>query len=194
MPRPARLRILLLLPALLVLAACQTTGNGRPTHMTSEELANLIRIGTAPVILDVLRDRNALYRELPAGLIENTYTIKIINQTNGPREFVLTADGLPGLDVGGEHERRRLRVALHDDEVVVEDRRTRRAPFVIRCVVGAHVQPPEILAPLQLAFDVVQVQTFRAEQCGDVPPVRMAGVGDDPFHNPFVVGPGRSGV
>jgi len=54
-----------------------------------------------PVILDVLRDRNALYRELPAGLIENTYTIKIINQTNAPRQFVLTADGLPGLVLDG---------------------------------------------------------------------------------------------
>jgi cytochrome c oxidase accessory protein FixG len=54
-----------------------------------------------PVILDVLRDRNALYRELPAGLIENTYTIKIINQSNDPREFVLTADGLPGLVLDG---------------------------------------------------------------------------------------------
>ncbi|MEE4160966.1 MAG: cytochrome c oxidase accessory protein CcoG [Woeseiaceae bacterium] len=54
-----------------------------------------------PVILDVLRDRNALYRELPSDLIENTYTIKLINQSNETREFVLTVDGLPGLELAG---------------------------------------------------------------------------------------------
>jgi cytochrome c oxidase accessory protein FixG len=54
-----------------------------------------------PVILDVIRDRNALYRELPSDLIENTYTIKIINQSNEPREFVLTAEGLDGLVLDG---------------------------------------------------------------------------------------------
>jgi hydroxyacylglutathione hydrolase len=68
MPRPARLRILLLLPALLVLAACQTTGNGRPTHMTSEELANLIRIGTAPVILDVRSTREFRNGHIPGAI------------------------------------------------------------------------------------------------------------------------------
>ncbi len=50
-----------------------------------------------PIILDVIRDRNALYRELPEGIIENTYTIKIINQSNDARTFKLTATGLEGL-------------------------------------------------------------------------------------------------
>ena len=30
-----------------------------------------------PIILDVIRDRNSLYRELPDEQIENIYTIKI---------------------------------------------------------------------------------------------------------------------
>ena len=61
-------------------------------------------ITRTPVILDVLRDRNALYRELPSDLIENTYTIKLINQSNDAREFVLTAEGLTGLELDGVPE------------------------------------------------------------------------------------------
>ena len=33
-----------------------------------------------PIILDVIRDRNTLYRESPDNMIENIYTLKIINQ------------------------------------------------------------------------------------------------------------------
>ena len=57
-----------------------------------------------PVILDVLRDRNSLYRELPGGLIENIYTIKLINQSNNARSFRLTVDGVPGLTLDGVDE------------------------------------------------------------------------------------------
>jgi polyferredoxin len=54
-----------------------------------------------PVILDVLRDRNTLYRELPGDLIENIYTVKLINQSNQARSFRLTVDGVPGLTLDG---------------------------------------------------------------------------------------------
>ena len=65
-----------------------------------------------PVILDVIRDRNTLYREIPGDMIENIYTLKLINQVNEPRSFAvevsgfegITLDGVPGLvevDPGG---------------------------------------------------------------------------------------------
>ena len=65
-----------------------------------------------PVILDVIRDRNTLYREIPGDMIENIYTLKLINQVNEPRSFAVevsgfegvTLDGVPGLvevDAGG---------------------------------------------------------------------------------------------
>jgi cytochrome c oxidase accessory protein FixG len=54
-----------------------------------------------PVILDVIRDRNALYRELPGGLIENAYTLKIINQSDHPRDFTLSVAGIPGIVLDG---------------------------------------------------------------------------------------------
>jgi cytochrome c oxidase accessory protein FixG len=54
-----------------------------------------------PIILDVIRDRNQLYRELPGGEYENIYTIKVINQRNEAREFRLTVDGPDGIVLDG---------------------------------------------------------------------------------------------
>jgi polyferredoxin len=54
-----------------------------------------------PVILYVIRDRNSLYRELPDDLIENIYTLKIINQSNDARQFRLSVEGVPGLVLDG---------------------------------------------------------------------------------------------
>ena len=44
-----------------------------------------------PLRADLIRDRNALYRELPGGMIENVYTLKITNMDAAPHryEFVL---------------------------------------------------------------------------------------------------------
>jgi cytochrome c oxidase accessory protein FixG len=58
-----------------------------------------------PIILDVIRDRNSLYRELPGDLIENIYTIKIINQRNDARVFSLTVEGFEGVYLDGVSER-----------------------------------------------------------------------------------------
>ena len=54
-----------------------------------------------PVILDVIRDRNSLYRELPDNQIENIYTLKIINQSNEPRDFALSVGGLEDVVLDG---------------------------------------------------------------------------------------------
>lgn len=54
-----------------------------------------------PIILDVIRDRNSLYRELPGDLIENIYTIKVINQSNEPRTFKLSVEGVDGIHLDG---------------------------------------------------------------------------------------------
>ena len=62
-----------------------------------------------PVILDVIRDRNSLYRELPGDLIENIYTIKVINQSNDSRVFRLSVEGVEGIYLDGI-----------DDEVTVD--------------------------------------------------------------------------
>ena len=51
------------------------------------------------VAVDVLRDRNALFRELPGGLIENVYNVKILNKDSVTHDFAISADGLAGLQV-----------------------------------------------------------------------------------------------
>jgi cytochrome c oxidase accessory protein FixG len=57
-----------------------------------------------PIILDVIRDRNALYRELPGDIIENSYTIKLINQSNHARAFKLSVSGVEGISLRGVDE------------------------------------------------------------------------------------------
>jgi polyferredoxin len=46
-----------------------------------------------PLRADLIRDRNALYRELPDGLIENVYTMKITNMDDSAHRYVLRVPG-----------------------------------------------------------------------------------------------------
>jgi cytochrome c oxidase accessory protein FixG len=43
-----------------------------------------------PLRADLIRDRNALYRELPGDLIENVYTLKITNMDDAPHRYEMT--------------------------------------------------------------------------------------------------------
>ncbi len=49
-----------------------------------------------PLKLDVLRDRNALYRETNEGLVENVYTLKVINTDHEAHRVVVSVSGLAG--------------------------------------------------------------------------------------------------
>jgi cytochrome c oxidase accessory protein FixG len=55
--------------------------------------------GRNVVGIDVIRDRNALYRERPDGRIENVYNVKILNKDRAAHEFRITASGLPGVEI-----------------------------------------------------------------------------------------------
>ena len=54
------------------------------------------------VEIDVIRDRNALYREVPGGFIENVYMLRVLNKQQSEQNFVISASGLPEvqIDVG----------------------------------------------------------------------------------------------
>ena len=54
-----------------------------------------------PIGLDVLHDRNQLYRET-AGRIENVYLLKIINKDDAPHRYALTVTGIEGLAVASD--------------------------------------------------------------------------------------------
>ncbi len=44
--------------------------------------------------LDVIRDRSQLFKTNSDGLIENTYTLKILNKTQQPETYDLSVKGL----------------------------------------------------------------------------------------------------
>ena len=48
-------------------------------------------VNRVPLRADLIRDRNALYRELPGDVIENVYTLKITNMDNAPHNYELVA-------------------------------------------------------------------------------------------------------
>ncbi len=59
-------------------------------------------ISVEPMGLDVLRDRNQLSRINSTGLIENTYTLKIINKTQQSQQYQLSVTGINNLTWYGE--------------------------------------------------------------------------------------------
>jgi len=50
-----------------------------------------------PIAMDVIRDRNSLYRETNEGLIENVYIIKLLNMDKQDHTYLLSAEGIPDL-------------------------------------------------------------------------------------------------
>jgi polyferredoxin len=49
----------------------------------------------SPFLIEVLRDRNALYRVAADGTVENAYTLKIVNKTDRPTGFALALGAAP---------------------------------------------------------------------------------------------------
>ena len=52
-----------------------------------------------PLELDIIRDRNSLYRETANGLVENVYTLKVVNMDEQTHRYNLTVSGLDGLEL-----------------------------------------------------------------------------------------------
>lgn len=80
--------------------------------------------------LDVIRDRNTLYRETRDGLIENVYTLKILNMDEQSHEYKLWADGIEGMNLVTEQDQIRVNagsvqqfvVRIQADEFNLEER------------------------------------------------------------------------
>jgi polyferredoxin len=51
-----------------------------------------------PMGLDVLRDRSQLFRINNEGLVENTYTLKILNKTQQDTTYSLSVEGLEDIE------------------------------------------------------------------------------------------------
>jgi cytochrome c oxidase accessory protein FixG len=78
----------------------------RPRTIMYTILLGLLSIGLVyaitqrtPLELDIIRDRNSLYRETADGLVENVYTLKIINMDKQDHRYRLTVSGVEGLQL-----------------------------------------------------------------------------------------------
>ncbi|MBT7950855.1 MAG: cytochrome c oxidase accessory protein CcoG [Gammaproteobacteria bacterium] len=58
-------------------------------------------LNRVPLGLDVIRDRNQLYRET-MGLIENIYTLKVINMDDKAHTYQLSVSGIDGISIDSE--------------------------------------------------------------------------------------------
>ncbi|HEX6528340.1 MAG TPA: cytochrome c oxidase accessory protein CcoG [Burkholderiales bacterium] len=56
-----------------------------------------------PLMVDVIRDRAAISREVEGGLVENVYRVHIMNTAEQARAFDINVSGLPGIVVWGEN-------------------------------------------------------------------------------------------
>jgi cytochrome c oxidase accessory protein FixG len=59
---------------------------------------------TKPVILDVIRDRNTLYRDVGRRGIQNNYTLRIVNKHNVAHDYALTVSGIDGIEIESENQ------------------------------------------------------------------------------------------
>ncbi|HED16021.1 MAG TPA: cytochrome c oxidase accessory protein CcoG [Gammaproteobacteria bacterium] len=94
----------------LIRYTTENTLNGKRTHVLRPRIiiyATLLTgltvlllymiLTRSPLELDIMRDRNTLYRELPGGLVENVYTLRVINKSEKERRFQLSVSGIEGL-------------------------------------------------------------------------------------------------
>lgn len=56
----------------------------------------------SPVEVDVLRDRGPLFVKTSQGLIQNTYTVKVMNKTQGSQRFEISIDGFDHYQLKGK--------------------------------------------------------------------------------------------
>jgi polyferredoxin len=94
----------------LIRYTTENTLEGNQTHVLRPRVIiyGLILIGITisafysimtrmPLGLDVIRDRNSLYRETDDGLIENVYNLKLLNMDKQAHTYTLVADGIPDM-------------------------------------------------------------------------------------------------
>ena len=57
-----------------------------------------------PLKVDVIRDRGTFAREVESGQVENVYRLQIMNTSERPQVYRMSAEGLPGLAIASESE------------------------------------------------------------------------------------------
>ena len=57
-----------------------------------------------PLELDIIRDRGALHRITSYGMVENIYTLRVMNMAEAPRTFAIEVEGIDGLKYLGDNQ------------------------------------------------------------------------------------------
>ncbi|MFC3094339.1 cytochrome c oxidase accessory protein CcoG [Alteromonas sediminis] len=70
--------------------------------MTGALVADIVL--RVPLELDIIRDRTTLYRETNDGLIENVYTLKVLNKSQQDYHYTIDVQGLPEYELSGDQE------------------------------------------------------------------------------------------
>jgi len=96
----------------LIRLSTENAIQNKPSHILRPRIivyALILLIATSSVFyslssrialeLDVIRDRNRLYRETSEGLIENVYTLKILNMDSAAHRYTLRAEGIDDLEL-----------------------------------------------------------------------------------------------
>lgn len=92
-----------------------------------------------PLHVDVLRQRDHLFRQTSDGLVENTYTMRVINMDARPHRYRIASSGLEGATLtgatdiavdGGEVKELALRISI--DPALLRNTRT-PVKFTIEC-------------------------------------------------------------
>lgn len=138
--------------------------DGRQTHLLRPRLLAygaviLVLIGLfagslvtrVPLQVDVLRDRNQLYRVTGSGTIENSYRLEILNKDQSPHSYQLSLEAPAGLTLvnaphrftlsAGEHRSLPVTVSADPYAGAVESADIR---FRVRAVQGADAEAPDM--------------------------------------------------
>jgi polyferredoxin len=78
-----------------------------------------------PLALDIIRDRNTLYRETNDGMVENVYILKLINMDDKDHRYEVAVSGIDGMTLGLDMEQ--IPVIAH--EVLSISARVRADPY-----------------------------------------------------------------
>ncbi|GMR08961.1 MAG: cytochrome c oxidase accessory protein CcoG [Gammaproteobacteria bacterium] len=72
----------------------------------------------APLELDIIRDRNSLFRTTNEGLIENVYSLKVLNMDTTEHDYTLTVSGIPEMSVRMDNNDIHVPAGVASDVVV----------------------------------------------------------------------------
>ena len=115
-------------------------------------------VSRSPLNIDVIRDRNVLYRVTDTGLIENIYTLKILNKDHQDHNYKISVSGLPGIKIKQQEIKQQGQVSVptgHVEEATISvlvDPVNIESPSTDILISAESVDNPEISAESTARF------------------------------------------